>query len=77
LELPSYFYATVMSEPALYFLRSMYQNLMPIFRSLDRLSKESVHVRGTLLHCVTSCGMSNLVARRDNHVKLYALAVVG
>jgi hypothetical protein len=43
------FFVTVMREPALYRLLTFHvPNLMSIFFSLGRLSKESVQVRGPL-----------------------------
>jgi hypothetical protein len=48
------YFATVMSEPALYRLLTFHMpNLISIFLSLGRLSKESVEVRDPLWHFVT------------------------
>jgi hypothetical protein len=47
--------ATVMSKPALYILLTLHvPNLMSIFFTLGRLSKEPVQLRGPLWHVVTS-----------------------
>jgi hypothetical protein len=48
-------FATVGSDPVLYRLFAFHvTNLIPIFFSFGRLSKESVQVRGPLWHFVTS-----------------------
>jgi hypothetical protein len=48
------FFATVMSEPALYRLHTFHvPNLISIFFSSDRLPNDSVQVRGRLCHFVT------------------------
>jgi hypothetical protein len=53
------YFPTAMSEPALYRLLTFHvPNLISIFFSFGRLSKESVQVRGPLWHFVTSLFVS-------------------
>jgi hypothetical protein len=61
------YFATVMSEPALYrLLTFQVPNLMSIFLSLGHLSKESAQVQGPSWHFITSLFLQWVVSPTPN-----------